>query len=269
MKPQVTGSGGPISKQQIGAVPPRKQLKSPEVVQSNPEVDFFQTTALPAENTPPQESSKFQAEKPQARNEKAPDPSPLLLTPEMRADAAGTNGPLLLTPDMMVSGPKLSTPTQGPTGSLTVLEEPPVEKSEGWTLAEAARSATGAIGRGLAHIFLGDQLAPFRKELNSINSLEEKARALKTPEQFAAKTAEFKQRIEAGESLDKLRPEAYSVAREAARQATGMRAYDCQVLGALAMDDSHIAEMRTGEGKTLTAVLPLYLNALAGKGGHR
>lgn len=231
-------------------------------------MDSFQTTALPAEGPSPRESAKFQAEQPQPANRKAPDNSPLLLTPEMRVDTGSANGPLLLTPEMMVSGPKLSASTQGPTGNLTIFEDPAPEKKEGFTLAEAARSATGAIGRGLAQVFLGDQLAPFRKELNAINSLEEKARALQTPEQFAAKTAEFKQRLEAGESLEKLRPEAYAVAREAARQATGMRAYDCQVLGALAMDDSHIAEMRTGEGKTLTAVLPLYLNALAGKGAH-
>ena len=95
-------------------------------------------------------------------------------------------------------------------------------------------------------------------ELSSINALEDSAKLLKTPGQFAAKTAEFKARIAAGESLSVLRPEVYAVAREAASQETGMRAYDCQVLGALAMDDGHIAEMRTGEGKTLTrSVTPL------------
>lgn len=136
------------------------------------------------------------------------------------------------------------------------------------TLAELARSATQAIGKGLSSLVLSDPLKPFKAELDEINNWEAETSKLKTPEQFAAKTADFKARLAAGETLDSMRTEAYAVAREAAKQATGMRAFDCQVLGALAMDDGHISEMRTGEGKTLTAVLPLYLNALAGKGAH-
>jgi preprotein translocase subunit SecA len=154
----------------------------------------------------------------------------------------------------------------GSPGLLTQFEEPveAAEPKKGFTLAELAKSAT----QGLLKLVIGDQLKPFKAELEAINKAGPEAAKLKTPEQFAAKTAEFKARLAKGETLDSMRVEAYAVAREAASQATGMRAYDCQVLGALAMDDGHISEMRTGEGKTLTAVLPLYLNALAGKGAH-
>lgn len=92
---------------------------------------------------------------------------------------------------------------------------------------------------------------------------------------FTAKTEHFRRRLEAGETLEQIRPEAYAVAREAARITTktpkiidGMRAYDCQLLGALTLDNGPFAEMKTGEGKTLAAVLPLYLNGLTGKGAH-
>ena len=163
--------------------------------------------------------------------------------------------------------------TKSPTSSLatlTVLDEGPPQEvaSKGTTLAEMALSVTRDLGGAVLDLLLGDELKPFKKELASVNSIEPEAQRLKTHSQFAMKTAELKKRLQAGESLSQIRPEAYAVAREAASQETGMRAYDCQVLGALAMDDGHIAEMRTGEGKTLTAVLPLYLNALAGKGAH-
>ena len=160
---------------------------------------------------------------------------------------------------------KKSAPENSP-GLLTQLDEPVAEEApaKGFTLAELAKSATA----GIRNLIVGDQLKPFKAELDAINKAADEAAKLKTPEQFAAKTAEFKARLAKGESLDSMRVEAYAVAREAAKQATGMFAYDCQVLGALAMDDGHISEMRTGEGKTLTAVLPLYLNALAGKGAH-
>ncbi len=126
--------------------------------------------------------------------------------------------------------------------------------------------------RRLGHAFLSvltpDPMSEFRKELEQVDSLETVAQELKTPEDFQAKTSDFKARLAAGASLEELRPEAYAVAREASRQALGMRAYECQVLGALAMDDGRIAEMKTGEGKTLAAVMPLYLNALMGQGAH-
>ncbi len=82
------------------------------------------------------------------------------------------------------------------------------------------------------------------------------------------KTEEFKQRYREGETLDDLMPEAFAVAREAARRATGMRPFDVQVMGAVVLHQGSIAEMKTGEGKTLVATMPVYLNALAGRGVH-
>jgi preprotein translocase subunit SecA len=83
-----------------------------------------------------------------------------------------------------------------------------------------------------------------------------------------AKTPEFKRRLEQGETLDNLLPEAFAVAREAAHRATGMRPFDVQIMGAVVLHQGSIAEMKTGEGKTLVATLPVYLNALAGWGVH-
>jgi len=82
------------------------------------------------------------------------------------------------------------------------------------------------------------------------------------------KTAEFKQRIANGESLDKVLPEAFAVVREASRRVIGLRHYDVQLIGGMVLHQGKIAEMRTGEGKTLVATLPVYLNALEGKGVH-
>jgi preprotein translocase subunit SecA len=82
------------------------------------------------------------------------------------------------------------------------------------------------------------------------------------------KTAEFKQRVANGESLDKILPEAFAVVREASRRVIGLRHYDVQLIGGMVLHQGKIAEMRTGEGKTLVATLPVYLNALAGKGVH-
>ncbi len=124
------------------------------------------------------------------------------------------------------------------------------------------------MGDRLLNWFSSLTRGKFKAELARINKAEAKASELKTPEQFQAQTLRFKERLANGESLESLRVEAYAVARQAAVVATGMRPYDCQMLGALAMDDGNIAEMMTGEGKTLTAVMPLYLNALAGKGAH-
>lgn len=85
---------------------------------------------------------------------------------------------------------------------------------------------------------------------------------------LSAKTAEFKQRLEAGESLDAIMPEAFAVVREAGRRVLGMRHFDVQLIGGAVLHQGRIAEMRTGEGKTLVATLPVYLNALTGKGVH-
>jgi preprotein translocase subunit SecA len=100
-----------------------------------------------------------------------------------------------------------------------------------------------------------------------VNSLEEALKALKD-EDFPVKTAELKERYSKGESLDSLLPEAFALVREASRRTLGQRHYDVQILGGIALHRGNIAEMRTGEGKTLVATLPVYLNALTGLGVH-
>ena len=100
-----------------------------------------------------------------------------------------------------------------------------------------------------------------------VNSLESATEVL-TDEQLRAKTEEFRTRHEGGESLDTLLPEAFAVVREAARRTLGQRHYDVQIMGGAALHGGNIAEMRTGEGKTLVATLPSYLNALTGRGVH-
>jgi preprotein translocase subunit SecA len=101
----------------------------------------------------------------------------------------------------------------------------------------------------------------------AINDLEKDFAALKD-EQFPEKTAEFKQRFQDGETLDELLPEAFALVREASKRVTGMRHFDVQLIGGMVLHQGKIAEMKTGEGKTLVATLPLYLNALTGKGAH-
>jgi preprotein translocase subunit SecA len=103
--------------------------------------------------------------------------------------------------------------------------------------------------------------------VRKINALEPEMEKL-DDEALKAKTPEFQQRVAAGESLDKLLPEAFAVCREASRRVLGMRHYDVQLIGGMVLHMGKIAEMRTGEGKTLVATLPVYLNALAGKGVH-
>ncbi|MFZ9286960.1 MAG: preprotein translocase subunit SecA, partial [Burkholderiaceae bacterium] len=100
-----------------------------------------------------------------------------------------------------------------------------------------------------------------------INTLEASMRAL-SDEQLRAKTDEFRNRVAQGEALDALLPEAFAVVREASVRVMKMRHFDVQMVGGMALHQGKIAEMRTGEGKTLTATLPVYLNALAGKGVH-
>src|SRR5450432_915203 len=102
---------------------------------------------------------------------------------------------------------------------------------------------------------------------DQVNSIEPEFEAL-TDAELRAQTDEFKQRYAAGESLDDLLPEAFATVREAARRTLGQRHFDVQIMGGAALHGGNIAEMRTGEGKTLTAVLPSYLNALSGKGVH-
>jgi len=103
--------------------------------------------------------------------------------------------------------------------------------------------------------------------VEKINSFETQISGLTTP-QLQAKTAEFKERISRGEKLDDIMPEAFAVVREAGKRTLGMRHYDVQLIGGMVLHRGGIAEMRTGEGKTLMATLPMYLNALTGKGSH-
>ncbi|MBF6616989.1 MAG: preprotein translocase subunit SecA [Candidimonas sp.] len=110
-------------------------------------------------------------------------------------------------------------------------------------------------------------LKQFRKQVVQINALEAGMAEL-TDQQLTAKTSAFRDRIAQGESLDQLLPEAFAVVREASKRVFGMRHFDVQLLGAIALHNGKIAEMRTGEGKTLMATLAVYLNALAGKGVH-
>lgn len=105
------------------------------------------------------------------------------------------------------------------------------------------------------------------KETERINALEAEYEAL-TDEELQAKTAEFKQRLKDGAELDSLVAEAFAVVREASKRVFGMRHFDVQMIGGMILNDNRIAEMRTGEGKTLTATLPAYLNALTGGGVH-
>ncbi|MEW5904633.1 MAG: preprotein translocase subunit SecA [Pseudomonadota bacterium] len=110
-------------------------------------------------------------------------------------------------------------------------------------------------------------LKQYRQTVVRINALEPEMQAL-SEQALQAKTAEFKQRHAQGESLDALLPEAFAVVREAGRRVFGMRHYDVQLIGGMVLHYGKIAEMRTGEGKTLMATLPAYLNALSGKGVH-
>ena len=110
-------------------------------------------------------------------------------------------------------------------------------------------------------------LGKYRKVVSRINALEKEYEQL-TDEQIPAKTAEFRQRIADGASTDSLLPEAFALVREASRRIMKMRHFDVQMIGGQALHEGKIAEMRTGEGKTLTATLPVYLNALTGKGVH-
>jgi preprotein translocase subunit SecA len=111
------------------------------------------------------------------------------------------------------------------------------------------------------------ELKRMGKVVKKINALAGDIKAL-TDEQLAGKTAEFRQQLADGKSLDDLLPEAFAVVREAGERALGMRHFDVQLIGGMALHEGKIAEMRTGEGKTLVATLPAYLNALTGDGVH-
>ena len=123
----------------------------------------------------------------------------------------------------------------------------------------------------LVRVFGGD---PHKREIEKlslvveeINQFEERFEALSN-DALREKTSEFKQRLAGGETLDDLLPEAFAAVREASKRTLGMRHYDIQMIGGMTLHTGKIAEMRTGEGKTLVATLPLYLNALTGRGVH-
>ena len=111
------------------------------------------------------------------------------------------------------------------------------------------------------------QLRQLNRIVAKINALEPEIQTL-SDDQLKAKTAEFRERVAGGEALDKVLPEAFAVCREASKRVMGMRHYDVQLIGGMVLHLGRIAEMRTGEGKTLVATLPVYLNALEGKGVH-
>ena len=111
------------------------------------------------------------------------------------------------------------------------------------------------------------ELKRMRQIVAKVNAQEEAVAAL-TDEQLRDKTAEFKSRFDEGASLDSLLPEAFAVCREASKRVLGMRHYDVQIIGGITLHEGKIAEMRTGEGKTLMATLAIYLNAISGKGVH-
>jgi preprotein translocase subunit SecA len=120
-------------------------------------------------------------------------------------------------------------------------------------------------------LLLGDpnarKLKKYQPDVTEINLLEEETKAL-SDEELKGKTAEFKQRLAKGEALNDILPEAFAVVREAGRRVLGLRHFDVQLLGGIILHSGQIAEMKTGEGKTLVATLPSYLNALTGKGVH-
>ena len=111
------------------------------------------------------------------------------------------------------------------------------------------------------------ELKRLTKHVEQINALEPSMQKL-SDEELQAKTAEFKSRLEKGETLDDIMHEAFAVVREASTRVLGMRHFDVQLMGGVVLHQGRVAEMRTGEGKTLVATLPMYLNALSGKGAH-
>lgn len=130
---------------------------------------------------------------------------------------------------------------------------------------------TTAVFKGLGNIFSSDPSEKTRKRyqdrVDAIGALESQMQVLSN-EDLRAKTAEFKNRVASGAALDDLLVEAFAVVREASKRVLGLRPFDVQLIGGMILHEGQIAEMKTGEGKTLVAVLPAYLNALAAKGVH-
>ncbi|WXJ86217.1 Protein translocase subunit SecA [Moorella humiferrea] len=127
-----------------------------------------------------------------------------------------------------------------------------------------------SIMLGILRNLLDDNAREIKKlsrQVEAINALEPEVQAL-TDAELQAKTAEFRRRLDNGASLDELLPEAFAVVREASRRVLGQRHFDVQLMGGIVLHQGRIAEMKTGEGKTLVATLPAYLNALTGRGVH-
>ena len=125
----------------------------------------------------------------------------------------------------------------------------------------------GALARSLFGTANDRIVKGFDKPVAKINALEPELAKL-TDEQLRAKTTEFRERLAKGETLDDLLVEAFAAVREAAKRTLGQRHFDVQLMGGMVLHEGKIAEMKTGEGKTLVATLPVYLNALEGKGVH-
>ena len=128
-----------------------------------------------------------------------------------------------------------------------------------------------SLTRRVLHFLFGsrnDRLVKrMRKTVDAINAHEAQLAALSDAD-LTAKTADFKARLAAGATLDSLLPEAFAVVREAGKRVLNMRHFDVQLIGGMVLHQGRIAEMRTGEGKTLVATLPAYLNGLVGRGVH-
>ncbi|MBQ9478308.1 MAG: preprotein translocase subunit SecA, partial [Selenomonadaceae bacterium] len=124
---------------------------------------------------------------------------------------------------------------------------------------------------GFLKRFFGDnnekEIKRLQKTVDKINALEPSMQNM-TDDKLMSSTDKFRERLANGETLDDLLPEAFAVAREASRRVLGMRHFDVQLMGGMCLHEGKIAEMKTGEGKTLVATLPVYLNALEGKGVH-
>jgi preprotein translocase subunit SecA len=125
----------------------------------------------------------------------------------------------------------------------------------------------GSIARAIFGSANDRYLKGYQRRIPAINALEDGMKAL-SDDALSAKTAEFRARLAGGATLDDLLPEAFAVVREAGRRTLGQRHFDVQLVGGMVLHDGKISEMKTGEGKTLVATLPVYLNALAGKGVH-
>ncbi|MBV9262093.1 MAG: preprotein translocase subunit SecA, partial [Pseudolabrys sp.] len=125
----------------------------------------------------------------------------------------------------------------------------------------------GAVARKLFGSANDRRIKSYQPRVDAINELEPQLAAL-SDEELKARTGELKQRVANGEGLDDVLVDAFATVREAAKRTIGQRHFDVQLIGGMILHEGRISEMKTGEGKTLVATLPVYLNALAGKGVH-